>query len=396
MSVNLSDNSYLGLKVEAIEGTAVKPDKFIPLISESIKTNPNHVADRRMKGNPFKSDDILRGERSHEGDIVIFSDANNVGHLINMVLKKGVTTGDATNGYTHPFTVGDPKTYTIEVGKGIYAQRYFGVKGENLRFEFVDGKMQATLSIKAMGQFSVGALSEALTGAGMVSLKLNQEYDLNPNTGLCVGDVVTVGGEDLTVLTVDPDGVTVTFTSATVTASIGDPVRLKKQTPSYANLIEPLFLGNTLVGVGADETAATISAGAKATAIPTYSLVWNKLANLLSAPASGSMDPIQLLPQTKEGEITISRLMESEVQHLDWLNRVKQAITIIATGKAIGIGVETLTWRFYKVKLITNEEPLEVGAYIFDNQTFEILYDTSDAKAMTVELVNRVIGTDYE
>lgn len=394
----LVDKSYLAVKAEANEGEVIKPDKFIPLISESIRSDLALVADRRIKGLDWKSDDLLRGSRGHAGDIVISGDADNLGHFLNMVLKKGTTTGDAINGYIHPFTVDNPKTYTIEIGKGTYAQRYFGVKGDRLRLEFVDGKLQATLSIKAMGQFSVGALAEALAGL-VTSLKLNQEYDLNPTSGLVVGDIIQVKQDvgtyvDLTILTI-PDGQSVTFVSTTITAAIGNPVRLKLQTPSFTTLQEPLFQGNALVGVGVNETAATTAAGSKATATPIYEFVLEKMNNLLDAPATGSMEPIKLLPQVREGILTISQLFENEIQHLDWLNRIKQAITLIVSGKIIGTGKEKLTWKCHKVKLTSNEEPLDVGSYIFDRQTFEMLYDVTDVKAITVELVNKSAGTVY-
>jgi hypothetical protein len=35
----LTDNSYLALKVETTPGVAVIPDTFVPLVSESIKSN---------------------------------------------------------------------------------------------------------------------------------------------------------------------------------------------------------------------------------------------------------------------------------------------------------------------------------------------------------------------
>lgn len=393
MANYLADTSYLAVKPENGEGIAARPDKFIPLVSESIRSDLAHEADRRMKGITWKSDDLIRGSRNHEGDIVIFADPDNLGHLLNMVLKKGVTTGDATDGYVHPFTVGAVKSYTIEIGKGTYAQRYFGVKGENLKLEFVDGKLQGTLTIKAMKQVSVGTLAAALTGVGMTELTLKQDYDLKPNEGFVIGDVITVGGVDITLTGVNVDGITLEFGAIDVTASIGDSVALKPQTPSYNTLVEPFFQGNALVGVGEDETAATSAAGAKATATAMYEFIVNKLNNLFNAPASGSMDPVKLLPRTQDASLTISQLFETEAQHQKWLDRIKQAITMIIKGKAIGAGLENLTWKFYKVKLLTNEEPLDVGEYIFDKQDFAVLYETD--KAIDVSLTNRSAGTIY-
>jgi hypothetical protein len=400
MSNYLGSKSYLAMKPETTAGTAVKPTAFCPLVSESIKTILGLAPDRRMKGLDWKSDDLLAGDRKHEGDIVIYADGDNLGHLLNMTYLKGTTTGDET-GYTHPFTVGSPDSYTIEIQKGPYAQRYFGVKADQLKVEFVDQKMQVTASVKAMGQFSVSALKEALSGA-VTSLKLSSAYDMKPNSGLAVGDVIVVMGDngvgvEATLTSVNADGETVGFSSITVTGAIGNRVYLKAQTPSYTGIVNPFFLGDTLIGVGANETASTTNAGAKSTATGFYQFAFTLKNNLLDAPASGSKDPFQLLPQTREAEITARQLFETEAQHLDWLNSVKQAITIIATGDEITAGGthESLTVKFHKVKLTNNEETLEMDSLIFDTQTFEALYDSSDGYAIVISLVNKTAGTVY-
>jgi hypothetical protein len=396
----LGSKSYLAMIPEVTAGVALKPTTFCPLVSESIKSMLNYNADRRMKGLDWKSDDLLLGDRKHEGDIVIYSDGDNLGHLLNMTYLKGSTTGDS-DGYTHPFTVGSPKSYTIEIQKGPYAQRYFGVKADQLKAEFVDQKMQITASIKATGQFSASALKEALSGS-VTSLKLSSAYDLKPTAGLVAGDVITVVGDDgngvdLTLLTVDADGETLTFASTAITGAIGNRVYLKAQTPSYTGIVDPFFLGDTLIGVGADSTSATTNAGAKSTATGMYSFAFTLKNNLLDASASGSKDPLQLLPQTREAEVTTRRLFETPEQHLAWLNSTKQAITMISTGEEMTTAGthESLSVKFHKVKLTTNEENLEVDSLIFDTQTFEVLYDSSDGSAIEISLVNKTAGTAY-
>lgn len=389
----LSDKSYLAVKVEAVEGTAVKPDVFIPLVSESIESDLKHEADRRFKGRDWKSDDINRGGRTHKGDLVLFADPDNLGHCLNMCMKKGTTTA-GVGFYVHPFTPEASKTYTIEIGKGLYAQRYYGVKGNSLKLDFVDSRLQATINVSAMGQFSVGTLFASLSGS-TTSLKLKQDYDLAPYTGLVVGDVLTVGTTTITITGFTAPN-QIDFDATTITASAGARVGLQLQTPSWGTLREPFFLGNTLIGYGATEATATTNAGTKATATPCYTFSITKLQNVLDTPASGSIDPVKILAQTQEGQVSVSQLFESETQHQDWTDRIKQAITMISKGQLIGTGgQENLTWKCHKVKLITNKEPLAVGAYIFDNQEFEMLYDSADAKAISVELTNSIAGTVY-
>jgi len=396
----LTDNSYLALKVETTPGTAVTPNIFIPLVSENIKSDVAYKADRRMKGLSWKSDDLLQGERKHEGDIVIYADADSLGHFLNMTLLKGTTTGSST-GYTHPFTVGEPDSYTIEIQKGPFAVRYFGVKADSLRLEFEDGLLKATASIKAMGQFSVATLKENLSGS-VTSLKLAHNYDDKPNTGLVVGDTITLkldsgAYQDIVITSVNTDGETIGFGALSITATAGNPIYLKAQTPSYTGLSKPLMKGNTLVGIASTSALATTNAGAKATATPIYDLIIDIKNNLFDAPATGSKDPYKLLTQLRESQITISRLFESEDQRQKWLDMTKQAITIITLGSVISGGStkEQLTIKFHKVKLLENNYTAELGSLIQEDQSFEALYDADDAVALEVSLVNKTAGTSY-
>jgi hypothetical protein len=394
----IADNSYLAIKPETTPGVAVIPTVFVPLVSESIKTVVNHSADRRMKGMDWKSDDLLRGNRTHEGDIVVLGDPDSLGHFLNMVMAKGITTGDAANGYTHPFTVGAPKTYTIEIKKGLYAQRYCGVLINDLKLAFADGQLEITASIMAQAQVSISSVGVALTGAGMTSLTLDDEYDISPNRGLVIGDVINVGGVDLTLTSVSTNGHDVGFTSTSVTASIGAPVYLKPQTVSLPSLQDPLYFGNSLVGIADTSANADTAAATRATATPIYDFVMSIKNNLYAANGSTRMDPVQILTRTKEAQIEVKQLFENVEQRQSWMDRVKQAITVIMLGKFIKADFSTqekLTLKLNKVKLIDNDNAVNVGDHIVDDQKFEVLYDSGDAAAMTVSLVNRTAGTAY-
>lgn len=397
MTTYLSDSQYLAIKPEATPGTAVLPTIFVPLVSENIKTNVNHSADRRMKGVSWKGNDLLRGNRTHEGDIVILCDPDNLGHILNLAMAKGSTTGDATNGYTHPFTTGAGKSYTFEISKGAYAMRLFGVYIEEVKISFSDGQMQATLSITAMGQFSVGELGVALSGS-VTTLTFDDNYDINPTRGLAVGDVVTIGTDNLTILTIAANGYGITFTSTPLTYSVGEQIYLKPLTVSNPTLQDPFYMGNVLVGVGVDETAATTAASTRATATPVYDVEISFKTNPFKKNGTSRFDPTQIIPGTREATITLSRLLENENQRTAFLSRTKQAITLVATGKNIKTDFTTfelLTMKFYKVKLVENENALSVGELIYDKQTFEVLYDDVAAKAMDVTLINRTAGTVY-
>jgi len=325
---------------------------------------------------------------------VVLADSTTLAHLLNMTYTKGTTTGSAT-GYTHPFTVGDPDSYTIEIKTGPYARRYFGVKVDELVLSFNDGKLEAKVSIKAKGMVGVMSLGIATSGA-VTQLTLSDAYDEEPTRGLVAGDQIVIGSTTLTLLTVT--ATTVTFTSTSITASVGDPIYLKAQTSTIPSLPEPFMLGQVLVGVGADESAATTAAGSRATATPVYDLEMTFRNNLFVANGTQRHDPAAIYPQKREAEVKLSQLFETVAQEKAWLTRAKQAITVIITGRYIDIGTGTrnsFTCKFHNVKLMENASPLKSGELISYEQQFTALYDSSDAKALTLSVVNPTASTAY-
>ena len=398
MSNFFSDQGYLAVKPQTGAGTPIIPTNFVPLVSESVKTVQNLSTDKRLKGRTWGANDLLKGARTHEGEIVVEADPDNLGHFLNMLIKKGTTTGDASDGYTHPFTVGDPDSYSIEFNRGAYAQRIMGVQVSEMRLEFQDNRMVIRAQIQGLAQFSVGTLGVALTGAGMTDIVFDDKYDRQPTRGLVAGDKIVIGSDELTLLSVEADGVTVKITSTELTYSTGEEIHLKAQTPSYTGLQNAFNIGNMLVGIGADETTATSNAGAIATAIPVhdFSIILNR--NVLTIPRSGRLEPVEIIRQALEGQIEMKQLLTSADQRQKFLDKGKQALTLIVTGEHIKADFSTsekLTFKFHNVKLMENGNMLEIGQYIVDDQRLEVLYDETDAKAIAVELVNRTAGTDY-
>ncbi|MCK9601991.1 MAG: hypothetical protein M0R06_23300, partial [Sphaerochaeta sp.] len=328
----LGETGYLAVKPQASALVAVLPTTFIPLQSESVVLNPNLTPDRRMKGVAWESDDLLRGALTVAGDIVALADVEALGHLLNMTYAKGVTTGDAVDGYTHPFTPGEGDYYTLEFGMGDYARRVYGAKGATLAIANDDGRLQATVGIVAMGQFVSGALLDALAGA-VTSLEFDDSEVKNPAYGLAIGDVLVIGSTEITITNIT--GNVISFGSTSITASAGDPVYLKAQAVDLTSYV-PLSMCGTLVGTGADETAATTAAASRATATPCYDLTLTLDNGKLSANATGYCGPAAILNGTLSAVLAAKRLFETPEQAHDFRHRVASAYTVISTGQAIG------------------------------------------------------------
>lgn len=398
MANSLADKSFLALKPQVAAATPILPSLFAPLVSVNIPVDPAFSASRAMKGLSWESDDLLKGKRTIKGDIEIWADPDNLAHLVNMVCVKTSTTGDAASGYTHIFDPGEGKSYSLDIPRSTYAQRLYGWRGTKLAFSFEDNKMKAKISGEALGQFYSVSLAVALTGAGMTSAVFKTDYDLRPADGLVIGDTLIIGGTEVVLTSVNANGTTVGFASTTVTAAVGDPVFLKAQTPSFTALQEPFYFGNTLVGIGADSAAADTAAATRATATMCEEITAEYDTGLQAHPGSGYTGPGVLLNGVRSGAVGLTRLFTDPTQYQKWIENVKQAITIIATGRYIKTDLSTsekLTIKINKVKLMTNDEPLEVGQYIMDKQAYKMLYDPTDGNALTITIVNRTAGTVF-
>ncbi len=227
---------------------------------------------------------------------------------------------------------------------------------------------------------------------------MDDEYDIAPNRGLVAGDVININGTDVTLLTVNANGTTVTFASTAITAAVGTLVYLKPQTASLAILQDPFYFGNLLAGFGVDASAAATAAASRSTATPIYELEVTIKNNLFAQNGSSRIDPVQILQGSKEAMITLKQLFTTTAQRNAWQDRTKQAIVLVFLGKFIKADFSTqekLTLTFNNVKLLGNDNKIEVGEYIADEQEFVALYDSSDGAAMTASLINRTAGTAY-
>ena len=94
----------------------------------------------------------------------------------------------------------------------------------------------------------------------------------------------------------------------------------------------------------------------------------------------------------KQATLTIKKLFENPDQRNDWLNITKQAISLITRGELIKTTPTTtrnqLKITLHKALLEASGNPLTIGEYIFDEQVFKAAYDSSDAKALTIEVTN--------
>ncbi|KUK99010.1 MAG: hypothetical protein XE08_0283 [Parcubacteria bacterium 32_520] len=394
----IADKGYLAVKPQLTANTPVIPSIFLPYITDSVITNQNFVRDMRLFGIDWSGLDILRGAKEHSGSIEFYLDPFTTAHFLNMGMKKGTTTNDGGTPpvYTHPFTAEDSKLYTIEFSVGgYYTRRYFDVRLNTLDISIDNGKIKGTANIQAGGEWSVRNLKTALSGA-VTSLTFDQKYSNYPAKGLVAGDILKIGSVEVTILTVSADFQSVTFASTSITASAGTPVYLKCQIPSYAGKRPVFMFENMIIGSGANATEANTNATCtKQTQVNDITFSFNN--NLLTEPLSGDdCGPRNIQATVKEASLTIRRLFSDISQVQKWINAEKQAFVI----KILGTYGNNTTREELKIiinnaKLITNNNPINQGGFVYDEQEFAVLYDEDDAQAIKVELSNLEDGSDY-
>jgi hypothetical protein len=153
---------------------------------------------------------------------------------------------------------------------------------------------------------------------------------------------------------------------------------------------------NVLIGAGADAaTALTNATCANQTQVNEISLSVNN--NLSSDPLSGDdCGPRNIQATVKDGSLTIRRLFSDISQVQKWIKAIKQAFVIKMLG-TLGNSTtrEEVRITINNAKLITNNNPVNQGGFVYDEQEFALLYDEDDAQAIKVELFNLEDGTDY-
>jgi len=402
LTEKISNLGYCAIKVEAAKGTAVIPDIFAALFNESIITNVNFDEDLSMRGIRDELYGHFRGGKDHQGEIEVLAEPVTAAHFINMLLKKGATTGDAATGYIHPFTLGVsatlPKSYTLEILKGNIPFRYFGVEAKSIKPTFVDNKMHLNVAVSARGQFSVARLASA-SGTAVV---LSTEHTDSPTNGLVVGDKIRLydvsGGtyEDVTITVIDADGITLTVTETIAGTYIaGDFCYLKPLTPGYS-LLAPFSWGATEFCFGVDAATALAATHTPLEKGSDFEII-HVVHNDPGSKRSGSFETSHIIRTTGRVNLTIKKAFTDGQKYHNFLHRIKEAIVVRCfSRKTIGTddGVDAeLRVTINNPRVVLNPVPLAIGELIMMEQELVSVYDTSDTQGFDVKVINEDDGT---
>lgn len=391
MSEQLSNLGYLALKKESTAGTAVIPNDFIPLYSESLNTNLNMVDQTPIFGEKFENFNVIPGMRSHRGEVVVLAEPNTSARLFDMLLTKVSTSG--SDPYTHTFELSkttNPNSYTIDVSTGDTVVRYIGAQASQISPDVQNNEIRWKVSISALKSFGSRQLASTPTGASSpYTVVFDTTYDSAPTDGLVADDVVRVrladgSTIDTTVLSV-ADGTTITVDDDVTSAAAGDTLTLRPQDVSL-NLLGTLLWARTQFRFGATATAALSATQTRVEAGSTYDIM-HGFEDEDGSMRSGSFDPAALPRTTGKANVNIKKFFDGDGDLDDAQNLTKSALTVRHyTGATNQYEVRPV---FNHMKSDGTIIPdLEPGQIEYSEINYHTIHDTSDGKGMQVVVVN--------
>lgn len=388
MAEQISNKGYFGIIKEVTKGTPLTPTTFIPMYSESFATKVALDEDSPIMGNKFSVYQTFLGMRSHGGEVSLLAEPNTASHLFNMLLTKGTTSG--VGPYTHPFTLSitdDPKSYTVDIQKGNIVWRYMGAEISEISNDFDKNKMVLKAKISALKSFVVREI-ESIAGVGApytITFKVN--YDPSPTTGLVIGDTLQIlkaGGTTLNLAVASVvDGISITTTTDPATVVAGDLIYLRAATPSYT-MKTPFMWARTEFCFGVD-VATALSATQTRIDEGKWTIL-HKFDQDEGAQRSGSFDPAALVRTLGSLELNVKQFFDTPDDYNRFVTNSKRAM-IIRHYSETGYELRVTLNNF---RITENKIDLKSGDIIYSEPKIIAVYDTADASAFDVKVINNL------
>lgn len=387
MSERVSNGGYLAIGVQSDPNTVVRPTFYTLLYTDTLTTNDNFVESSPIYGSSFEVFQVLQGQRTHTGGVVVLAEPNTAGHLFNSVLVKSGTTG--TSPYTHTFgasTSTAPKSYVFDISLGNVVKRFWGFKGSSIKPEWNENEMRLSVQGAAIGSFQ-GRKIESVVGSVVT---LSTDYDQSPTTGLVANDLLRFFKADgttvdLTVTSVDS---ATAFTASGTPTGVagGDFVHLRPATPNLS-VLQPFLWTKTEFRFGTTAAAALSATQTRLERGSGWEII-NKLAEEGGSLRSGAPDPASLTHTTVRYNFTDRRFFDTPEQLQKFTSMDKVACVARHFAGASNQYELRVTMNHMKVG---NPVPgIESGNVIYSEQLLRPQYDTSDGQGMDVKAINEL------
>lgn len=289
-------DQFVGVADEATYGTAVAPDNFYEILSESIDGVYERIESEAIRGPVLRADRFAPNPKGAGGDFEVEVLDKGFEFWLNHIFGEVVTTGDgSTTPFEHTATLGDldNKSFTLQVGRqasetaNLIPFSYAGGKVAEWEFSAeVDGIVKA----KVTGDFA----SETIDGTGADALAV-PSYPASTQLLTFIGAACTIGGQSFAV------------TSFTLAGSNGLKVdryamrgseSTTKREPRIEGLREITFnIGSEFENTtNMERVAASIAAGALA-----------EISFLFNSPQGGELEFVLPAARFDEGPVNAAR-----------------------------------------------------------------------------------------
>ena len=382
MSEQVASVGYIALKKQSSPLVAVTPDVYAPYYRQSMNTNINMIEDNPIYGTKFKDLLLLRGVRSHGGQVSVMAEPDTAGFWFDMLLTRSGTSG--SDPYTHTFGLSNttnPNFYTMDISYGSQVVRFVGVGASKIAPAWKDDEMQFDIDLSAHSSFYGREIASVSTN----TLTLKTDYDPTPTTGLVVNDLVRIKKADGSVVDTTVSSLTsttVTVASAGSGVADGDMLLLRPASPSIS-IKTPFLWPRTEFRFGADASTA-LSATQTRLEKGTEISVMHMFEDDKGALRSGGYDPAALVRTQGDLTFRIKKFFDTPDEIKEWNSITKKALVMRSfseTGYELRITANSIAPK-------TNDMPTESGAVIYHEIDYGTAFNSSDGQGMDVKVIN--------
>lgn len=385
----MANLGYLAAVKESARNTPTRPNRFTPLYDESLTTNQNFQDQKPIYGNKFATYDVLRGIRTHKGDLTVLAEPNTSAMFFDMLLTKMSTTG--TSPATHVFELSaaaNPNSYTIDVSTGNVVSRYWGVQASKISPNWDNNELQWKVSLSAIGSFQ----GREIGTVNATTLTLKTDYDTRPTKGLLVGDLVRLYKSDgttldTTVASLNANGTDVTLADSATAFAAGDMIYLRPATIDF-DLLDTFQWAKTQFCF-ADTAANALTAVHTPVEQGSTFEVTHSFKNDDGEQRSGSYDPASLVRNTGDISCEIKRFFDTP-DDIRRMNNMEDTALVIRhfAGDANQYEVR-VTYN----RLVTDGDivpTIKSDDILYSDIKYHPAYNATDGKAFSVTVINEV------
>jgi hypothetical protein len=392
MAETIANLGYLAMSVEVTKGVlASVPDIYAPIYDATFETDTQVDEDQPIIGNKFERYQALLGQRAHTGEVTLLAEPNTTGHLMNMLLTKGTTTGGAP--YTHPFTLSattNPKSYTIDIAKAGIVTRFLGCEISELESDFDKNKMVWKAKFSALKSFAVREIASVTGTSTPWTITFKTNYDPVPTDGIKIGDTLQLyqasAGTTINFVVASIVNDTDITTTTDVDAGVaGDLVYIRPATPTYA-LKAPFMWATTEFHFANNVTDALAAAQTRVEQGSKFKIV-HKFEEDAGAARSGSFDPAALVRTTGDVEFE-TKIYFDNPKDYNWFLTAQVRACVIKIKSEAGVyefklNVNGFAWKEAPVKLKSGEILYLEGKLI-------PVYNVGEGQAFSAQVINNV------